>query len=252
MEKIIIIDNEVHRPTGHWTKQVHQLLRYLRELGVDYVPEPLGFDEQGLEVVSFIKGETSNLLSLSTSSINALASAAKLLRAYHDVSQNFLNSDSLPQDWMQSSKKPQEVICHNDFGPYNVVFNGEQAVGIIDFDTAYPGPRKWDIAYALYRFAPFRNRDNGGGLDGIENQILRARLFCKAYGLIEGKRVGMADLIIERLQDFIDVTVKFALEGNRKFELIVNAGLHLKYLKDIEYIKFYKQLIENGLTQFYS
>lgn len=49
MENIFIIDNEVHRPTGHWTKQIHKLLHYLREQGFYFAPNPLGFDEQGRE-----------------------------------------------------------------------------------------------------------------------------------------------------------------------------------------------------------
>lgn len=43
--------------------------------------------------------------------------------------------------WQSSSHEPQQVICHNDFGPYNMVFDQEHLVGAIDFDTASPGPR---------------------------------------------------------------------------------------------------------------
>lgn len=143
MEKIIIIDNEVHRPVGHWTKQIHKLLHYLREQGFCFAPNPLGFDEHGREIVSFIEGKTGDYpLSDEIKSISILMSSAKLLRTYHDVSQNFLNQVTLSQDWLLPSKNPQEVICHSDFAPYNIVFDGEQAVGLIDFDTAHPGPRK--------------------------------------------------------------------------------------------------------------
>jgi len=112
-DQVICRGNEVHRPAGHWTKHVHKLLRHLREQGFFSAPEPLGFDKQGREIVSFIKGETSDTpLSQNAASVKALTSAAKLLRAYHDASQNFLNDDPAPpQDWMLPCKNPQEVIC---------------------------------------------------------------------------------------------------------------------------------------------
>jgi Ser/Thr protein kinase RdoA (MazF antagonist) len=56
--------------------------------------------------------------------------------------------------WGLVPRDPAEVICHNDFAPYNCVFRDHKLVGVIDFDACAPGPRVWDIAYALYRFVP--------------------------------------------------------------------------------------------------
>jgi Ser/Thr protein kinase RdoA (MazF antagonist) len=241
---VVCLNNEVHRPVGPWTQQVHKLLHSLRAQGFCAAPEPLGFDEQGREMVSFLKGETSHI---PPTSLKALISAAKLLRAYHDASQNFLDDSVSQQGWMLPCKNPQEVMCHGDFAPYNVVFDGEQAVGIIDFDTAHPGPRAWDMAYALYRFAPFTNPHNEEGFGNIEDQILRGRLFCNAYELAEDKRRGIANLMIERLQELVDFMMKSAQEGNKKFMLTVQESHHLKYLADMDYIQMHKRRIEKGL-----
>lgn len=247
-DQVESINNEVHRPAGYWTRQVHKFLHFLREQGFCAAPEPLGFDEQGREVVSFIKGEVSHdLLSQNASSLKVLTSAAKLLRAYHDASQNFLNVNSVSKDWLLPCKNPQEVICHGDFAPYNLVLDGEQVIGIIDFDAVHPGPRTWDIAYALYRFAPFTNPNNEDGFGNIEDQILRARLFCNAYGLAKEKRMGMADLMIERLQNLIDFMMRSAQGGNKKYEQNIKEGHHLTYLEDIEYIRIHKSRIEEGI-----
>jgi len=57
------------------------------------------------------------------------------------------------------SHVPAEVICHGDVAPYNCVFRDGRPVAFIDFDTAHPGVRIWDLAYAAYRFrAPDRSR----------------------------------------------------------------------------------------------
>ncbi|WP_405867085.1 phosphotransferase [Streptomyces sp. NBC_01515] len=53
---------------------------------------------------------------------------------------------------------PVEVICHGDFAPYNCVFTGEGAVGLIDFDAARPGPRAWDLALHVGDIDSIRDR----------------------------------------------------------------------------------------------
>lgn len=252
-DQITRIGEYVHRPVGRWTKQVHTFLQYLRAQGFMSAPLPIGFDEYGREIVSFVPGKTSDYpLTPNAASTNALISAAKLLRRYHDTSQNFLNEvATINQDWMLPCRDPQEVICHGDFAPYNICFNGENAVGMIDFDAAHPGPRIWDIAYALYRFAPFTNPQNEDGFGKIEDQISRAEIFCKAYGLDYKSGTSITDLIIVRLQELVAFMIRSAKEGNKKFELSIQDGHHLKYLADIEYLKFHKILINEHLKQFF-
>ncbi len=187
--KIARVANTVHRPAGPWTRSVHALLRHVRAVGFTAVPEPLGFDEAGNEIVTFLAGEVCNYpLSAAAASEEALVSAAQLLRAYHEATVSFLTQNVESHTWQLPTQTPIEVICHGDFAPYNVVLNGRQAVGIIDFDTAHPGPRSWDIAYALYRWAPFTHPQNPDGLGDLETQIGRARLFCDAYGFPAAQR----------------------------------------------------------------
>lgn len=250
--QIIRIGDCVHRPIGQWTHQVHRLLNHLRKKAFYFAPEPLGFDVEGREVVSFIKGEVSNYpLSVNASSTEALISAAHMLRNFHDASQSFLAGLTCCQStcWQLPPRYPQEVICHGDFAPYNVVLDGKEAIGIIDFDTCHPGPRSWDIAYALYRWCPFTNPNNKDGFGSIEDQIVRARLFCKAYGMLNEQRGGLASLIIERLQVLIDFLLVQAQKGNETFELNKRDGHHLLYIADVEYIKRHLITIEEGLRK---
>ena len=47
------------------------------------------------------------------------ALVAQTLRAFHDASLGFAFDE--PQ-WQWPAHEPAEVICHNDFGPYNLMF----------------------------------------------------------------------------------------------------------------------------------
>lgn len=248
---IIKVGDRIYRPAGPWSSQVQTFLSYLRKEGFLAAPEPFGFDNNGHEIVSFIDGEVSNYpLSFNAASIKALTSAAALLRDYHNASQNFL-SKYITDDtkWQLPCRSPQEVMCHGDFAPYNVVLNGDMVVGIIDFDTCHPGPKEWDIAYALYRWSPFMNQDNKDGFGSIEDQISRARLFCDAYGLTINRRRKMPSLIIERLQTLVDFMFTKANEGDETCKLNIDAGHHIGYLADIDYIGTHSAIIEKGLIQ---
>lgn len=248
---IMSIGNRVHRPAGPWSNQVHSLLIDLRKQNFLKAPEPFGFDDKGNEIVSLIQGEVSNYpLSVNAASNEALISAAKLLRDYHHASQNFLTTHVTDDSkWQLPCRSPREVICHGDFAPYNVVLDGKKAIGIIDFDTCHPGPRGWDVAYALYRWSPFMNPKNKDGFGTLEEQITRARLFCDAYGLPENSRRMMPSLMIERLQALVNFMLAKAQAGNETYKLNMDDGHHIGYLADIEYIDANKSKIANDLPK---
>ena len=62
--------------------------------------------------------------------------------------------------WQWPGHEPVEVICHNDFCPYNLLFEGTELTGVIDFDLASPGPRAWDLGQTAYRFVPLTDPEN--------------------------------------------------------------------------------------------
>src|SRR6185503_14412619 len=71
-----------------------------------------------------------------------------------------------------------EVVCHPDLGQHNIVFVGNDAKAIIDWDEdVAPGPRILDFAHAVWCLAEVGRQ---GGT--IEEQARRARLLCDAYG----------------------------------------------------------------------
>jgi hypothetical protein len=242
--------NAVRRPAGFWSPTIHALLTHVHQTGFHRAPQPLGYDDDGNELLTFIPGEVSNYpLSANAASKQALTSAAVLLRGWHDATVSFLAGESADYKWYLPPREPFEVICHGDFAPYNVVLQGNTASAIIDFDTAHPAPRVWDIAYALYRWAPLMRPDNLDGFGTLSEQGARARRFCDSYGLSKVQRTHLIDVVIERLQTLVDFMQTEADAGNVAFQANLADGHHLGYLADIAYLRNNQAQIEAILRE---
>ena len=151
MNSVVRIGDTVRRIPGICTPTIHRLLAYVRERGVTWVPTPLGYDDLGREILTFIAGVVPHEMPVWVWSESVLTDVARSLRQWHDATIGF---DVAGSTWGLDARDPREVICHNDFAPYNCVFDAGRLVGAIDFDLCAPGPRIWDIAYAAYRFVP--------------------------------------------------------------------------------------------------
>jgi hypothetical protein len=183
LSRVVRIDRTVRRRPHQNTPGVHALLTHLEQTRFDAAPRALGFDAEGREIVSYIAGTAGHYpLESYVLSESTLIQVARLLRRYHDATATF----SVPEAsaWRHSLAGPKQVICHGDAGPYNIIFRGGSPVAFIDFEHATPGPRVWDIAFMVYRFAP---------LCGLRAQSLtpvslkeiarRIRIFSSSYGV---------------------------------------------------------------------
>lgn len=187
--------DEVQRVSGEWTPAVHRLLAHCRSRGFLGAPEPRGVQDDGREVLSYIRGDVpQDPMPDWVWTDTALASCAQLLREFHEV------SATAPRNgpWRSPHREPAEVVCHNDFAPYNLVFDRGRAVGVIDFDYASPGPRIWDLAYLAYRIVPFTG-DQSAGLDDHQRRVRLARLL-DAYGTSHSAQEVLSTMIV-RLEE---------------------------------------------------
>jgi Ser/Thr protein kinase RdoA (MazF antagonist) len=146
-----------------------------------------------------------------------LADAAALLRRIHDASSGFDRSDAI---WQLREHQPDEVICHNDFAPYNLVFDAGRLVGVIDFDTASPGPRVWDLAYLAYRLVPLAPPDDIRDPSLSSEEIARRLdLVLEAYRGNDPAAVGdlsatlVRSVAVERLLELAVFTDERAAAG---------------------------------------
>lgn len=230
---ILRIGDRVHRPAGEWTPAVHAVLEHLAAKGFHGAPRAHGFDAEGREILDFVPGDVPG--SEAVVSDEALAEVGALLRGLHDATADFVPPAGAI--WYFEPREPSDVICHGDVAPYNTVFRDGRPVGLIDFDTAHPAPRVWDVAYTAYRFVQLVE-------DGAppEEQARRLALFVDAYGLGARDRAVLLDTAIARLEHLVGFMRRQAAAGHPAFSQHVAEGHDRYYLGNIAHIKRLQQL----------
>lgn len=218
MSGVVRDGDTVRRNAGSWTPTVHRLLEHLRGYGVPGVPKPRGVDQNGREILEFLPGEVPHdPMPQWVWSEDLLVAAVTWLRRFHDA------TTDLPRHgerWQLPDHPPVEVICHNDFAPYNMVFDADhRLVGVIDFDTCSPGSRVWDLAYLAYRMVPFHapGTMQTPTMDAA-TRTDRLALLCNVYGpsVQPGDVLAMLN---DRVQDLYDFTAVRAAEAGPTSEL---------------------------------
>lgn len=227
MGEILRIGGTVRRPAGEWTPAVHRLLRTLRTAGLDGVPDPMGLDDAGREIVSYLEGE--NLAGASPEvlwSADVLREAGALLRRIHDASVPLVAAGLT---WRSPTREPSEVICHNNFATYNLIVRDGTLVGAIDFDFAAPGPRLRDLAYLAYKLVPHAS-------DSPEASALdrdrRLDHLLAAYGS-DASPEALREAIVDGLADLEAITRDRAHETGRS-GLLEHAAM---YRRDAEALR---------------
>jgi hypothetical protein len=187
VNRVTRVGDTVRRRAGPWTPTIHRLLRHARDKGVSWLPEPRGLDELGREVLSFLPGDVPHEMPAWVWSESVLRDVGRALRQWHDATLDF---DARGAIWNFAPPDPREVVCHNDFAPYNCVFQNGRFAGAIDFDFCAPGPRIWDLAYSAYRFVPLMPDASSeretlpGEISPFPRAVMAVRLntFLDAYG----------------------------------------------------------------------
>jgi Phosphotransferase enzyme family len=222
----------VRRPVGHWTPGVHDLLRHLEASGFVESPRVLGVDEYGREILSFIEGETTAQHPWPgwVWADDTLTQAGRLLRRYHRAVATFSGAG---RAWMArpAGVSPHQVVCHNDFTPYNVVYRDGGIVGMIDWDWAGPAAPEWDLAMTAYAWVPLFDPLLASRLEPPppSNRETRLRLLLDSYGL--ANREGFVGLVAERVQASVDGITALADRGWGQYVALVETG-HVKAMTD--------------------
>ncbi|HEX2742516.1 MAG TPA: phosphotransferase, partial [Rubrobacter sp.] len=185
----------------------------------------------------FIPGEVGNYpLPPEAWSHEVLVQAARLLRRYHDATVGYAPPGSAIWQ-LRAPFGPREVIRHNDFAPYNLVFADRSPRAIIYFDMAGPGPRVWDVSYAAYCFVPLSGKEHSLGLPAPVDTNRRLRTFCDTYGLATEQRRALPETIEIRLKTLCAFIERSAATGDSRVERVIEEGQLALYRRDIELLR---------------
>ena len=163
-EGIVRIGDTVRRPAHQRTRSMRDVLVHLERVGFDAAPRWLGRD-----IRTWIEGDTvsdrgqmhpyiGDPPTRITFSDDQIAAAFRLLRRYHET----FGAD---------------VICHGDFGPWNLVWRDGLPVAMIDFDQVHEADASEDVAYALRMFVSY-----GFALAAPVELVRRTEVALSAYG----------------------------------------------------------------------
>lgn len=199
---------------------MHVLLHHLHVAGFDGAPRPLGVDEQGREVLSFLPGETIRERAPWPSwalSDDTLAQVARWARRLHDTTATFVP----PPDATWFAGRPWEpglIIGHHDAAPWNAVWHEGRLAGFVDWDTAGPSSREFELAYLALTWVPLFAPEFAAplGFTAPHDRSRRFHLLLDAYGY-DAPRDGFAALIARRARISSEVIHRLAAGGQPTF-----------------------------------
>jgi hypothetical protein len=200
---IVRIGDTVRRPLRPFSLTVQAYLAHLRDAGFTGAPLPFGVDEQGREVLSFVPGDIPrNPLPPETARDEVLVALARLIRALHEASAGWVPPPGAvwggtPASAGRPVAEGAELVSHCDYYPGNVVFRDGQPVALIDFDLAHPTTRLYDIANALWYWAPLRDPRDRAPAFADADIPHRVAVFADAYGMTARQRAELAPFAVD-------------------------------------------------------
>jgi hypothetical protein len=188
----------------------------VRARGFEFAPEPLGSDDQGREVLSFIPGETLGDELPWPGWVwddRLLIEVGRATARYHRAVADFRPAGRVPWQLGPAELQAEEIVCHHDIAPYNVVTVGGQLNGVIDWDLIGPGSPRSDLAFVAWQWVPLQHPvvARAFGWQDVNGLARRLRLLLDSYGLHQ--RDGFVDDVIARIHLNRDGMLRKAAEG---------------------------------------
>jgi len=184
---VVRIGNTVRKPVKKNSEYARQVLQFLERKHFKHSQRYRGKDEENREIFAYVEGFIPADLG-DTTDIQ-LQSFMKIVREFHDISQDFVKSDTL-------------VLCHDDLSPCNVVFRDDRPIAIIDWNDVHPDERWQDLTYILWLWI------NIGSHYENKNIVSQMRSALNAYGADETTKHDFANKLIKRMNRVLTETDK--------------------------------------------
>lgn len=216
--RVVRIGSTVRKPAGPSTDAVDALLRYLTSVGCPGVPRSFGRDDEGRLVLEYVPGLMADQRELAPAE---LAGVGRLIRELHDAMADFV--PPADADWrvVLPAPGPASQVCHYDLASWNLVL-GEDRWVFIDWDSAGPGQRMWDLGYAAHGFVPLAP-------DGSPSvAAARFRALVDGYGADAAERRSLPGLTGAVTRAMADLLSRSAVTGEQPWARLNDEG-HGRY-----------------------
>jgi Ser/Thr protein kinase RdoA (MazF antagonist) len=208
---VVRIGQTVRRPVRPFTATIQAYLSHVRSKGFTACPEPLGYDLEGREVLSFVTGDVpvDPLPAYATTS-ETLETLGRLIRRLHDAADGWVpptdavwgDIPGVPPPGVVALFDEPELVSHMDYCPGNVVFDGGRPAALIDFDLARPTTRVADVANALYWWAPLLDPVDRAPTLIDADVPARVRAFADAYEMTAEQRAHVIPVAHQMVANF--------------------------------------------------
>ncbi|MET3806935.1 hypothetical protein ABIB25_003955 [Nakamurella sp. UYEF19] len=178
---------------------------------VPCVPEVFGFDEMGREILAHLPGEVVDV-DESRLTTGQLRSLVEWTRRFHREVAGF-RSDG---PWRMPPIADATVTAHNDIPPYNVCFEGDELVGVFDWDLAGPSTPLLELAFIAWNCVPLW-RDMGA-----EVAAARLHVIAETYGHYSALDILVA--VPGRITRMLEWTPLAAATGDEGIARLLAAG----------------------------
>lgn len=229
---IVRIGNTVRRPLRPFSLAIQSYLAYIRQAGFTGAPEPLGIDEEGREILSYVEGDIPREpLPDWTASIDVLTGLAVLIRRLHEAARGWeappdtqwgIVPGSVANRGVSAfSDGEPEIFSHRNYVPGRVVFRDGLPAALVNFDLAKPCTKVYDIANAMYWWVPLCDPVDRAPAFAPLEAAERAAVFADAYGMSGEQRaalVPVATAMVRRFQDNMARAARVDAVGRRLWD----------------------------------
>lgn len=249
LTRVVRSGDTVRREAGPWTPMVHDLLRHVRGAGFALAPEPLGLDEAGREVLRYLPGDTmvdhpwpgwvwDDAL---------LVEAAGALADYHRAVADFRPA-AVASRLGTTELGVKDIVCHNDFTPYNCAFRDGRLVGVFDWDVVVAAPPIWDVATFAWQWVPLHAPSGELAWRTAETCARRIRLVVDGYGRI-GSGVDLVHHVLDRIESSRSGILDRAAGGDEVFRRLERGGHAADMARSIDFVRSIEGTLRRALSQ---